>query len=973
MKLRPSHVSRPIRTLIGVFSLAASLLAGPGTASASTMPPSAPPAASPTAKTTDTKGGADGQKTQPSSPVPSVAAQTPKPTSTTPPPPPSQPVPGTDTAEPASSESLADVLAAGGAEMGQRSSRVKETSTTARLLRAQALSSEGTWTPSFGVQGIDVSGHQPSVDWRQQWNMGARFAYVKASEGNYYTNPSYSAQFTGSRNVGMIRGAYHFAIPNWSSGADQARFFIRNGGNWSADGSTLPPVLDFEFNPYEGRTIDGFYFGNTCYGMSPAQLGAWVKDFGNTVRSLTGRLPVIYTNTSWWNQCLGNPAGFGDYPLWIAAYPNSPTNNAGAVPTGSWSSYSIWQYSSKGPFVGDSNVWNGDLASLKTFAQNGSPGAAMKQVADYRAAHPALGSATTSLVCGLAQGGCYQGFSGGTVMWSSSSGAFAVVAGAVTAAWVAGGAENGAAGYPTGDITCGLKNNGCFQNFQSGSILTSPASGWGLIQSGAIRDYWAKSGYEGGPLGYPTGAMTCGLKDGGCFQLFQAGSVLSSPASGAHVIKAGAVFDAWSRAGFENGLLGFPIRDVSCSGGNCTQDFTGGTIASTPANGAWPIFMGIAGAWKESRAQSPVIGFPIGSEVCGLRAGGCFQLFQGGTLMFSPTTGAFTLTARMLEYWQKSGFENGVLGYPTSTVTCGVPNSECTQSFERGTVAFSPKTGIQSVPAGAIRDSWNTSGSTAGQLGYPTSAQYCGLKDGGCFQMFAKGAIMFSPSTGAHPSISGPIRDFWQTTGFENGSFGYPTGNVVCGLLNSGCFQNYRGGSIMWSKSTGAQPLEFGPIRDAWVRSGFEGGVLGYPAGTRICGLTGGGCFQNFEKGTVMWSPMTGGQRVTSAPIQRRWAQSGFESGQLGYPSSDSICGLKNAGCFQNFEKGTILWSSSSGAHPITPGPIQQAWASQGFETGPVGFPISAQTCTSDGRSCSQNFQSGKISWTSTGGAVIRR
>jgi GH25 family lysozyme M1 (1,4-beta-N-acetylmuramidase) len=254
--------------------------------------------------------------------------------------------------------------------MGQRSARVTASapSTSFKKLTTESLATEGTWTPTFGVQGLDVSGHQPNVDWQQQWNMGARFAYVKASEGNYYTNPSFGSQYQGSRNVGMIRGAYHFAIPNWSSGADQARYFVQNGGGWTPDGYTMPPVLDFEFNPYEGRTINGFYFGNTCYNMSPDQLASWVRDFGNTMRSLTGRLPVIYTNTNWWNQCLGNPSGFGDYPLWVAAYPSSPTNNAGAIPTASWSTYSIWQYSSTGPFAGDSNVWNGDYPSLQRFA-----------------------------------------------------------------------------------------------------------------------------------------------------------------------------------------------------------------------------------------------------------------------------------------------------------------------------------------------------------------------------------------------------------------------------------------------------------------------------------------------------------------------------------------------------------------------------------------------------------------------------
>lgn len=254
--------------------------------------------------------------------------------------------------------------------MGQRSARVTASLSpdAAKKLSVESLAAQGTWMPTFGIQGLDVSAHQPSVDWQQQWNMGARFAYIKASEGNYYTNELFSSQYQGSRAVGMIRGAYHFAIPNWSSGADQARYFVQNGGGWSADGYTMPPVLDFEFNPYEGRTINGFYFGNTCYNMSPSQLTSWVQDFGSTMRSLTGRLPAIYTNTSWWNQCLGNPAGFGDYPLWIAAYPPSPTNNAGPVPTASWSAYSVWQYSSTGPFAGDSNVWNGDYSSLQRFA-----------------------------------------------------------------------------------------------------------------------------------------------------------------------------------------------------------------------------------------------------------------------------------------------------------------------------------------------------------------------------------------------------------------------------------------------------------------------------------------------------------------------------------------------------------------------------------------------------------------------------
>jgi hypothetical protein len=108
------------------------------------------------------------------------------------------------------------------------------------------------------VPGMDVSGYQGNVNWQGSWNNGARFAYVKATEGTSYTNPYFAQQYNGSYNVGMIRGSYHFARPNVSSGKAQADYFVDHGGGWSGDGKTLPGTLDIEYNPY----------GATCYGLS---------------------------------------------------------------------------------------------------------------------------------------------------------------------------------------------------------------------------------------------------------------------------------------------------------------------------------------------------------------------------------------------------------------------------------------------------------------------------------------------------------------------------------------------------------------------------------------------------------------------------------------------------------------------------------------------------------------------------------
>ena len=209
-------------------------------------------------------------------------------------------------------------------------------------------------TTVSGVRGMDVSGWQGNVNWTAAWNNGARFAYVKATEGTGYTNPYFAQQYNGSYNVGMIRGAYHFARPNLSSGATQADYFVNHGGGWSRDGKTLPPMLDIEYNPY----------GSTCYGLSQSGMVNWLWSFVNRMRYRTGRYVTIYTTTNWWITCTGNYGGFGAYsPLFIARYASTP----GTLPNG-WGFYTFWQYSDSGIFPGDQDTFNGSYDRLIALA-----------------------------------------------------------------------------------------------------------------------------------------------------------------------------------------------------------------------------------------------------------------------------------------------------------------------------------------------------------------------------------------------------------------------------------------------------------------------------------------------------------------------------------------------------------------------------------------------------------------------------
>ncbi|KAJ5205143.1 Glycoside hydrolase family 25 [Penicillium cf. griseofulvum] len=208
---------------------------------------------------------------------------------------------------------------------------------------------------SASVQGFDISGYQPSVDFAGAHAAGARFVMIKATEGTSFISSSFSAQYVGATNAGLIRGGYHFAQPGSSSGAAQAKYFLAHGGGWSDDGLTLPGMLDIEYNPS----------GATCYGLSQSAMVAWIKDFGETYKGTAGRYPMIYTTTDWWNTCTGGSTAFGnDYPLVLARYAGS----VGTIPAG-WPFQSFWQNSDAYSFGGDSEIWNGTEESLKKFAK----------------------------------------------------------------------------------------------------------------------------------------------------------------------------------------------------------------------------------------------------------------------------------------------------------------------------------------------------------------------------------------------------------------------------------------------------------------------------------------------------------------------------------------------------------------------------------------------------------------------------
>jgi uncharacterized protein with LGFP repeats len=570
---------------------------------------------------------------------------------------------------------------------------------------------------------------------------------------------------------------------------------------------------------------------------------------------------------------------------------------------------------------------------------------------------------TTGLICGLKNGGCGQIFQGGRIYTAPGLGAHALT-GAIHDAWVAQRAEVGPLGYATGDQVCGLAGGGCKQDFQGGTLYASTAGTHAV--SGAIATAWAGRGAEGGALGYPTTGLICGLKSSGCGQVFQGGRIYSTAATGARALS-GPIEAAWLSQGREYGSLGYPSGDQVCglSDGQCKQAFEGGVLYSHPTAGTRVVAGITATAYAAAGGESGTLGFPVTGLICGLKDGGCGQVFQGGRIYTTPATGTHAILDPVHTAWLGQGWEYGPLGYPITGLICGLKDGACGQVFQGGRIYTSSATGTRAL-SGAVEAAWIGQGREYGPLGYPSGDHVCGLAGGGCKQAFQGGTLYSLRSVGTHP-VSGALGTVWTATGAESGPLGYPIMAPVCGLRDGGCGQVFQTGRVYTTAGTGTHAIS-GPILAAWLARGWERGPLGYPTGDEVCGLAGGGCKQEFQGGTLYSHPVAGTHPMTG-PVATAWTATGAESGPLGYPVMGVVCGLKNSGCGQVFQAGRIYTTSATGTHAIT-GPILDAWLARGWETGPMGYPTSDAYPVTGGTA--QDFQGGTLTLDTGTGVVTR-
>lgn len=147
---------------------------------------------------------------------------------------------------------------------------------------------------------LDVSNNNAEPNWRQIHQQGVEAVYLKASEGTGFVDQTFRERRAAASAVGLHVGAYHFARPDASYAAEQARLFCEVVGKIGAH--DLRPVLDFEASS----------------NLTPGELDAWAREWNAAVRKTTGVLPVFYSYSAYVQMLRPAwPIGAG---LWLASY-----------------------------------------------------------------------------------------------------------------------------------------------------------------------------------------------------------------------------------------------------------------------------------------------------------------------------------------------------------------------------------------------------------------------------------------------------------------------------------------------------------------------------------------------------------------------------------------------------------------------------------------------------------------------------
>jgi len=215
---------------------------------------------------------------------------------------------------------------------------------------------------SAPVLGIDVSGHQPYIDWPAVYAAGYRYAWVKATEPRTgYVYGRLAEHVHAAAAAGLAVGAYTF------NAARDKRTDAKASPERDADAFldavrglplTLPLAIDEE-EMYQGRRIrgpDGKLRGDPKYKMTAAAIVEWDERVAVRLTEGAGRPPVFYAYTAmlrYLAPAVSRGSVLLDCPLWQSQVGDGGgPRSKPATHVKPWPEAAVHQYSWTGRITG---------------------------------------------------------------------------------------------------------------------------------------------------------------------------------------------------------------------------------------------------------------------------------------------------------------------------------------------------------------------------------------------------------------------------------------------------------------------------------------------------------------------------------------------------------------------------------------------------------------------------------------------
>ena len=195
-----------------------------------------------------------------------------------------------------------------------------------------------TYTP-----GVDASRYDNEIDWKQVYGAGYRFAVIRATVGDYYTDPRFYTNWDGAKNAGLLVSAYHVIVAtNYASNQVNRLFSVL--GTRKSD---FPYIFDIERKDSTSKAVNA----------------ACIQDCVSELAKHDGRRPIFYTAQYFWKDYVASSPDWSKYDLWVASYSSKPY-----LPS-DWTTWKFWQYSETGKVPGmgaaaDINNFNGSYDDL---------------------------------------------------------------------------------------------------------------------------------------------------------------------------------------------------------------------------------------------------------------------------------------------------------------------------------------------------------------------------------------------------------------------------------------------------------------------------------------------------------------------------------------------------------------------------------------------------------------------------------